>query len=236
MHRKRLKDSDFVVLCAGDSLTQATFSSNYVSILQKKLEGQNYEIINAGKVGDTAENLLKRIHNDVISKEPDFITILIGANDARQNIELDQALESYRNTIREIIFQIRSKTDIPVALISLAPLGENPFSEKNKKVEQYNIILENIASRQNLVYLPFFENLIPALKNKKPQDRSEFKLNLVSALIKSAFRKYFLKNDWDTISKRNGFTVLTDGIHLNDYSGNILAELIKEWILLTRKM
>jgi hypothetical protein len=44
-----------------------------------------------------------------------------------------------------IIFKIRNKMDVPLALISLAPLGENPQSNKNKTVEQYNAILRDIA-------------------------------------------------------------------------------------------
>jgi lysophospholipase L1-like esterase len=55
-----------IVVSAGDSLTDATFSSDYLSILRKRLKGQHYEFVNAGQLGDTSENLLKRIDKDVL--------------------------------------------------------------------------------------------------------------------------------------------------------------------------
>jgi lysophospholipase L1-like esterase len=134
-----------IVVSAGDSITHATFSSDYLSILRRRLKGQHYEFVNAGSNGDTSEDLLNRIDHDVLPHDPNFITILIGANDARKDDELKPALEAYRHTIEVIIFKIRNKMDVPLALISLAPLGENPQSNKNKTVEQYNAILRDIA-------------------------------------------------------------------------------------------
>jgi acyl-CoA thioesterase-1 len=225
------KDSNqVIVVSAGDSLTNATFSSDYLSILRRRLKSQHYEFVNAGQNGDTAENLLKRIDKDVLTRNPNFITILIGANDARKDTELKQALEDYSRNIEEIILKIRNKTNVPVALISLTPLGENPNSEKNKTVKQFNAILKDIATKQNLGYLPLFEKLLPILIDKIPVDTSAFKLNLATALIKSAFQKYILRKDWAEISAKNGFSILTDGIHINDKAGNILADLIQEWL------
>ena len=219
------------VVSAGDSITKGMFSSNYLLMLQRKLESQHYEFINAGQNGDTSENLLKRIDKDVLSHNPDFITILIGTNDVRQESKLKQSLADYRRNIEAIIHKIRAKTNAPVALISLVPLGENPNSEKNREVEQYNSILKDIASKQNLEYLPLFEKLKPIIIGKIPEDSSPFKLSLASALIKSGFQKYILRRSWNEISANNGFSILTDGIHINDNAANIVAELIAEWLL-----
>ena len=220
-----------IVVSAGDSLTDATFSSDYLSILRRRLKGQHYDFVNAGQLGDTSENLSKRIDKDVLARNPNFITILIGANDARKDTELKQALEDYRLNIEEIILKIRNKINVPVALISLAPLGENPNSEKNKTVEQYNAILKDVATKHNLGYLPLFEKLIPILIDKIPGDTSAFKLSLATALIKSSFQKYILRKDWDAISASSGYSILTDGIHINDKAGNILADLIQQWLI-----
>jgi acyl-CoA thioesterase-1 len=220
-----------IVVSAGDSLTDATFSSDYLSILRRRLKGQHYDFVNAGQLGDTSENLSKRIDKDVLARNPNFITILIGANDARKDTELKQALEDYRLNIEEIILKIRNKINVPVALISLAPLGENPNSEKNKTVEQYNAILKDVATKHNLGYLPLFEKLIPILIDKIPGDTAAFKLSLATALIKSSFQKYILRKDWDAISASNGYSILTDGIHINDKAGNILADLIQQWLI-----
>src|SRR6202453_1515858 len=56
-------------------------------------------------------------------------------------------------------------------------------------------------------------------------------LNLATALMKSAFQKYFLRRGWNAISAGNGYSILTDGIHINDRAGNILADLIQQWLI-----
>jgi acyl-CoA thioesterase-1 len=235
MHKSEVESAQEIVVCAGDSITNATFSSDYLYILRRGLTIQRFKFVNAGQNGDTSKGLLKRIDKDVLAVEPGYITILIGANDARQDIELSQALETYRRTIKAIISKIRDKTNVPVALISLSPLGENPYSQKNKTVELYNNILKDIADESDLAYLPLFEKLLPILIKKKPLDKTEFKINLFTAVIKSAFQKFILRRDWDTISARNGFSIVIDGIHLNDKSGKILADLIQEWLLSNNK-
>src|SRR6202140_5169040 len=61
--KHKLKESNqVIVVSAGDSLTQAIFSSDYLSILRRRFKGQHYEFVNAGQLGDTAGNLLKRIN------------------------------------------------------------------------------------------------------------------------------------------------------------------------------
>jgi hypothetical protein len=72
---------------------------------------------------------------------------------------------------------------------------------------------------------------MPIVIEKIPVDTSAFKLSLATALIKSAFQKYFLRRDWDAISASNGYSILTDGIHINDKAGNILADLIQQWLM-----
>lgn len=84
--------------------------------------------------------------------------------------------------------------------------------------------------------MPFFEKIIPILIDKIPVDISEFKLNLATVLIKSAFQKYILRKGWNAISANNGFSILIDGIHINDKGGSILADLIHEWLLSMKKI
>jgi acyl-CoA thioesterase-1 len=122
-----------------------------------------------------------------------------------------------------------------LALISLTPLGENPESSKNNAVREYNAILKDIAAKRDLGYLPLFEKLETIISNKRPLDTSDFKLSLATALLKAEFHKYILRKDWNAIGENNGFSMLTDGIHLNDKAGNILADLIQEWLLSVHK-
>jgi len=50
-----------VVVCAGDSLTHASLSADYVSRLRQRLSSHAYEIVNAGLNGNESTDLLRRI-------------------------------------------------------------------------------------------------------------------------------------------------------------------------------
>lgn len=59
---------------------------------------------------------------------------------------------------------------------------------------------------------------------RKPADIRE---NLSTRV---ALRRYFLYEDWETISEANGFYLLTDGIHMNDKGASLTAGLIERWL------
>ena len=72
-------DNKNIVVCCGDSITHGRIGYDWVASLRKK--NDNFSIINAGINGDLAWNLLERL-DDIIDCSPDYITILIGTNDA----------------------------------------------------------------------------------------------------------------------------------------------------------
>ena len=75
------------IVCLGDSLTEGygaskpflvDRSNSYPAYLQKKIK---VAVINSGLSGDTAEGSLARLDRDVLSKNPQAVIILLGAND-----------------------------------------------------------------------------------------------------------------------------------------------------------
>ena len=75
-----LKDNDKpVVVCCGDSITHGHIGYNWVGSLREKDSSKIY--INAGINADLTWNLNQRV-DDIIKHDPDYITILIGTNDA----------------------------------------------------------------------------------------------------------------------------------------------------------
>src|SRR5438309_11556836 len=49
------------VVCAGDSYTHASLSSDYVAMLRARHAPHRYEFINAGQNGNTSRDLLRRL-------------------------------------------------------------------------------------------------------------------------------------------------------------------------------
>ena len=68
-----------VVVCCGDSITHGHIGYDWVSSLRRRDGSKIY--INAGINADLTWNLNQRI-NDIIKHNPDYVTILIGTNDA----------------------------------------------------------------------------------------------------------------------------------------------------------
>ena len=75
------------IVCFGDSLTAGygaitpgvvNKSNSYPAFLQKKV---NIPVINSGVSGDTTTKALARVNKDVLSKKPQIVIILLGAND-----------------------------------------------------------------------------------------------------------------------------------------------------------
>ena len=67
--------SNPTICCIGDSLTEGTYSVDWVTNLSKKLPSIN--VINKGNNGETAAALRSRIQTDVIDLKPEFVVVLI---------------------------------------------------------------------------------------------------------------------------------------------------------------
>ena len=89
LKRGRRPGTRTLVVCAGDSITHALMSADYLRMLEQALGDQGYEFVNAGWNGDLAYNLGARL-DDIIDCNPDVVTILIGTNDAAAHIEAPQ--------------------------------------------------------------------------------------------------------------------------------------------------
>lgn len=74
------------IVCFGDSLTFGTGAPegrDYPSVLE---ELTGVEVINAGVPGNTTEDALKRVDEDVLDYEPDVVLITLGGNDLKNRI------------------------------------------------------------------------------------------------------------------------------------------------------
>lgn len=74
------------IVCFGDSLTFGAGASegrDYPSVLEG-LTG--VEVINAGVPGNTTEDALKRVDEDVLVYEPDVVLITLGGNDLKNRV------------------------------------------------------------------------------------------------------------------------------------------------------
>jgi lysophospholipase L1-like esterase len=236
--RGRNPSTRILVVTAGDSITKGTFSADYVGVLRARLDQSGYEFVNAGVNGDTSQTLLARIQ-EVIACKPDVITILIGTNDVRNLIRtgkdqdprlLIAALDLYRKNLEQILTLLQIKTNARIAVLSIPPLGENLQSSVNDVVRRFNQSIKEICAIFHVANLSVYAAFDESIRTAQQADPNQGATLSKRLSVKSALRHYFLHQSWDAISKMNGFSLHTDGVHLNTHGASILVGLIAQWL------
>jgi len=219
---------------------------DWVGQLEKRPENKEFRFHNFGRGGDLSYLALKRLPK-VIKTKPDKTVIMIGGNDVLATVfkSADRLLVRARRlpgkpsagwfaeNLQCIVDDLKSKTNTQIALVSLPPFGEAPGSNApeqmmlNRLVVQYNIIIRNTAEKDSLAYIPFYEEMDSLLVASPGKE-----LSIASPLLicRDAIRYFVLRQSEDKIGKKNGWAYHVDGIHLNSIGGNILANLVQEFI------
>ena len=119
-----------------------------------------YSIINKGISGNKITDLYNRFRNDVIKKNPDVITILIGVNDVWHEITTHSGtpIETFTNLYLEMIETV--KQELPkTRIILMEPFvlygaATKDAFERFKDIYQYAKVVEDIAKKTNCFFLP----------------------------------------------------------------------------------
>ena len=231
-----------VVVLAGDSITHGQIGENYVTMLSQRLDKEQFELVNAGVNAHLAWNLLQRV-DEIINCEPDYVTIMIGTNDANASTSKEES-ESYvkimnlpqmpdqtwyRNVLQEIVTRLQEETAAKIALISIPPIGENPDHFAFELSSKYSKSIEEMASMTGTTYLPFHEKTSEILKERPGSPTYPFERANIG-MIKAVFKRYILRRDWDSIGEASGFQLHIDYLHLNTKAASLLTELIEDFI------
>lgn len=241
-NRSKLRTDKPVIVCFGDSNTHGNVSYNWVADLQAQYA--NCQIINAGRNSDLTFTLLRRI-DDVIACKPDAISILIGTNDINATLA-SSSLKRYQKTGRivadeipsiisfkrnyeEIIARLSLETTAKIAVMSLPLMGEDLESEENKTVAAYNGIIKEVSEKNNLAYLPLFEQQNAYLVQNPSQPKYKFR-SYFYLLNLSVVKHFWFGKSWDEISKSHGTKLSPDFLHQNSVSGKMIVNLVSSFI------
>jgi len=231
-----------VVVCLGDSLTHGRVSHNYVDELDERFP-DDYLFVNAGINSELTYNVLLRIET-VIALKPDYITVLIGTNDAlgtlgeqsaQRYIEkwnLPQAPDRkwFRQNLVRIVTRLKRETRAEIALLSLPPITEDTGHPGYLQARKYSHDIRAIAREQQVAYLPLHELLTFAVEGETRENKLVFRGPERTQMYKAIVAHFLLGRSWDTIAANNGFLFLTDFIHLNAKAAGIAADLIDDFI------
>ena len=217
-----------VLVCVGDSITHGRVSPNYVDMLAERLGPKGIVVVNAGINGELAYNVVQRL-DKVIACRPDFITVLIGTNDA--NAVLSEANTEryvkemglpqnptkllYRKHLSEIGERLKAETSAQIALLSLPPIGEEQDNRAYKQAAEYSEVVKQVARGLGVTYLPLFENMDRYLEQHTDRHPVSYDDRPRYVMYEGIFLHYVLGKSYNDISRRNGFLLMTDHLHLN---------------------
>lgn len=197
--------------------------------------------------GDLAYNGLQRLPK-IIERHPDYVIVLLGDNDVlaliskkflrfsgllMKHLPSKPSPEWFRENMQAIVRGLRSDTSARIALCSPQPIGEDPSSTNssqalaNQRVEEYSLILKEIASTEGASYIPFFERMRELIMASPGRAYTSFG---ILPFYRDVYRQFVLRKSNDEIGEMNGWRLHRDGIHLNSNSGKLLEDLVQEFL------
>jgi acyl-CoA thioesterase I len=126
-----------------------------------------------------------------------------------------------------ILGRLRAETKAKLAVLTIPPLGENLNSRMNGLVDGYNDTLREVAARHEVDCLPLHDRLVEALDATRTPP--PYTGNIRKVMTAGA-RHLIFRQSWNTVSRRNGLSLLTDHIHLNDRAAAVVADLISTFL------
>lgn len=150
--KEKLKNGENVCFVAfGDSITEGYgvsegWPEKLVKELKKKYPESNITLYNKGRSGDTAEDGLFRLENDVVSLSPDIVTINFGINDAFSNVNLTE----FEKNLSEMIENIKTTCNCDVLVLTSEILEDE---EADKLVRKYYDKLQKVSKEKQVAFI-----------------------------------------------------------------------------------
>ena len=236
-----VKNDKPVVVCCGDSITHGHIGYDWVGNLRRNDDSKIY--INAGINADLTWNLNQRI-DDIIKHDPDYVTILIGTNDAigSQPVKLIQdyyiqtknlpqvpSIEWFEEQIEIFVDKIKKNTSAKIAITTLPWLGEQEDASIINVIKSHNDIIRSMASRYDLSVLDLFAKFSDQIDKNHSVPYTTSELRRLRGL-RAVILHYIFGWSWTKIGAKYKLKLLCDHIHLNERGGNIMENLVEEFI------
>jgi acyl-CoA thioesterase-1 len=170
------------IVCLGDSITeQGGQPGGYVNLLQRYLSAlypvHQIQVFNAGISGHKATDMQARFQRDVLSKNPDLVTISVGVNDVWHGFYDNHpagdgprgvALPLYREKLLEMVNAAKA-AKAKVALVSPTLIYENLSGPENAKLDTYVAEMRSIAKERGCIFVDLnsaFKDLVRAYQKR----------------------------------------------------------------------
>lgn len=220
---------NYGVKCAviGDSISDTNytnkrnFDSKWYSL---SLYGSNKVVscgANAGKSGDTTQQMLDRLYSDVIVKKPDFCFIFAGTNDLGANVPINTIMVNIESILLKLL-------DSSISPVICTVLPRNPASNYSTRIIQLNQKLRNLAIKHRVTMLDLYSVVVNVGTGEYLTTYTDDGLHPNSA-GKKVLSDYVVANFYQNLPKTylplfeantNTSNLFTNGLFLIDTSGD----------------
>lgn len=164
------------IVFAGDSVTDMGSTNpigeglcenvgrGYVRLVESFLSAYYPEILtrvtNAGISGNTSRDLLARFDRDVVSLNPDWVSVCIGINDVWRQFDCPAIPdghvmpEEYRNNVEEMILKVKDKVK-GIFILSPYYIESNHDDFMRKRMDEYVEISKELAEKHGCRFVDF---------------------------------------------------------------------------------
>jgi acyl-CoA thioesterase I len=216
-------------------------------------------VVNAGQSGITTHTIWHERLNTALNVYPDYILLLIGTNDVQcmargknspisQKIVAQNALPEMptlstleRNLTGILHYIHEASPKVEIGLCTLPPLGEDLSSSHNQCVRNANAVIERVAqaaasSDNKVSVVPLYAALEAVLEKERRKWTLPYTYFFMAVLLEYPIRfvAHFVAGiavPWNTLCQPFGYTVMSDGSHLNERGRDILVQVVVEWLL-----
>ena len=149
----------------GDSITAAGKQpGGYCQLVIQGLAKQGVTVtgVFAGISGHKSNQMLARLDKDVLSKEPDWMTLSCGVNDVWHGAR-GVSLDAYTTNITAIVDQAQA-AGIKVMILTSTMIKEEQAGDLNQKLLPYNAFLKELAAAKGCLFADLNADMQAALK------------------------------------------------------------------------
>jgi len=133
----------------GDSLSAAygiDYREGWVSLLEERLDGRGYAVVNASISGDTSRGGLARVDAALQSHRPAVLVLELGGNDGLRGLPVDET----RRNLAEMIERAK-ETGAEVLLVGI----ELPPNYGPAYTQRFRSIYPTLAETYDVAFVPF---------------------------------------------------------------------------------
>lgn len=138
------------VLVWGDSLSSAygmSVEKGWVSLLEKRINGRGYKVINASLGGEITRGGLVRLPAMLTQHQPDIVILELGGNDGLRGI----SIQEMQNNLLQMTEQAQQSGAVVLLLGMQIPPNYGPvFSQ------QFSKAFTTVADKTGAAFVPFF--------------------------------------------------------------------------------